>query len=181
MRTQLCDELSQSRKEMRCGLSYDGGLVPSSCWFISPHTAICSLLSPNLKDPPLTRGNLKSMQRKREDRNREKEKQQGESPSLKALPITSNSTISSMSLVVSPAQQDLAGRAHLSQTLMNQLLLQSGDLLLLQASGEILEVHDYWFFFFVEYSSESKPLFLIVCKVCSSNSLSCTIIKSCAS
>lgn len=82
-------------------------------------------------------------QRKREERGRERkeererDRQEPASPVAKEAPSTAALPIS---LVVSAAAQDLAGRVHLSQTLMNQLLLQAGDLLLLQAATAASEV-----------------------------------------
>lgn len=70
-------------------------------------------------------------QRKREERTKERDKEKPDplSPVRKETPAEISWPIS---LVVSPSAQDLAGRGYLSQTLMNQLLLQTGDLLLLQ-------------------------------------------------
>ena len=84
-----------------------------------------------------------AQQRKRDERSKEKkderEKEKAappsplskEAPSAAALPI---------SLIVAASSQELAGRAHISQTLMNQLLLQAGDLLLLKSATATSEV-----------------------------------------
>ena len=113
-------------------------------------------------------------QRKREERGRERkeererDRQEPASPVAKEAPSTAALPIS---LVVSAAAQDLAGRVHLSQTLMNQLLLQAGDLLLLQAATAASEV----------IISSGSPLVLTSLgrPVCRSSSMACTRRYAC--